>query len=71
MPAAPKRDMMRYEILGYYFFGSLRIFYVEMDTSGGGGLHIRSWETTLFRALRDKPSYSGILQKMIGGSLQP
>ena len=28
------------------FFSTVRIFYVEMAISEGGGLHIRSWETT-------------------------
>ena len=48
--AAPKPDMMWYEILCPPFsYSTLRIFYVEMAISewgGGGGLHIRSWETT-------------------------
>ena len=55
---APKGDMKYLcptYLLGQFiyfmpniYFSTLRIFYVEMATSegGGGGLHNRSWETT-------------------------
>ena len=37
--AAPKREMMWYEGYAYNFFRTLRIFYVEMATSEGGGAY--------------------------------
>ena len=44
------------EVLGHRFgpFSTLRIFYVEVATSEGGGefLHIHSWETTLLGCIR-------------------
>ena len=40
----PERDMI-WNFTPIYFFSTLRIFYVDRATAGGG-LHIRSWETT-------------------------
>ena len=52
---APKTPLLdaqtRYDVIGsfqhIFSFSTLRIFYVKMANSEGGGLHILSWETTL------------------------
>ena len=46
MPVAPKRDMM-WNISPIFIFSTLRIFYVKMvNSEGGEGMNILSWETT-------------------------
>ena len=64
----------------YHVFSTLHVFYVEMATYEGGGLHIRNWETTKMKSFLNPILFSPKFKKfhypitsvlLIGPKIQP